>query len=522
MRTARDLEQARDPLRGFAEHAFSRAAGSPLVAGNRVRLLRDATENFPAWLGAIESAQRSIFFEQYIFADDPLGREFAAMLASKARSGVRVRVLYDWFGAVGERTRRVLQPVAAAGAEVRCFNPPRIESPLGWVVRNHRKSLVVDGTVGFVTGICIAQRWVGDPAVGRQPWRDTGVEVRGPAVSDLGRAFAQTWAEAGGIVTSDDLPTAEMIPNEGDVTLRVIATAPSTAGVYRLDHLIAALARRTLWLTDAYFVGTAAYVQALRAAARDGVDVRFLVPGETDVPLVKAIGRAGYRPLLESGVRVWEWNGPMLHAKTSVADGRWSRVGSSNLNVASWLGNHELDVAVEDAGFAHDMEDSFLADLDNATEIVLSPRRRPAPVRRPPPRPRPLPDHGERRARSGLAAAGALRIGHAVGAAIGGYRVLGPAEAKLLGLGGLVLFAIAIVSLAWPRVAAFPIAVLSLWLSAALMWRAWRLRREAKRRGDPRPAQTSNAEPGGVAHTRPPDPGESRPPASYGGEPPHA
>jgi cardiolipin synthase len=512
---------ARDPLRGSAEHAFSRAAGAPLVAGNRVRLLRDSTENYPAWLGALAAAQRSIFFEAYIFADDPLGREFAAVLAARARSGVRVRVLYDWLGAVGEGTRRVLEPVSAAGAEVRCFNPPRVDSPLGWVVRNHRKSIVVDGEVGFVTGLCIAQRWVGDPARGRQPWRDTGVEVRGPAVADLARAFAHTWAEAGGIITSDDLPTSEMIGPQGDVALRVIATAPSTAGLYRLDHLIAALARRTLWLTDAYFVGTAAYVQALRAAARDGVDVRFLVPGESDVPLVKAIGRAGYRPLLEGGVRVFEWNGPMLHAKTAAADGRWARVGSSNLNVASWMGNHELDVAVEDAGFAREMEDSFLADLENATEIVLSARRRPSPVRRPPPRLRGmLTDHGERRARSGLAAAGALRIGHAVGAAIGGYRVLGPAEARLLFAGGVALLAMGVVALAFPRVAAFPIAVLGFWLASALMWRAWRLRREARQtdrhRAHPPDAETQGTPPPEPAPTR------ERRSVSSGGGPPRA
>jgi cardiolipin synthase len=507
---------SRDPLRGFAEHAFSRAAGAPLVGGNDVRLLRDSTENYPAWLQAIEGAERSIFFEAYIFADDPLGREFAALLAAKARAGVRVRVLYDWLGAVGEGTRRVLAPVDAAGAEVRCFNPPRVDSPLGWIIRNHRKSVVVDGEVGFVTGLCIAQRWVGDPRVGRQPWRDTGVEVRGPAVADLSRAFAHTWAEAGGIITSDDLPTADAIPPQGDVALRVIATAPSTAGLYRLDHLIAAIARRTLWLTDAYFVGTAAYVQALRAAALDGVDVRFLVPGESDVPLVKAIGRAGYRPLLEAGVRVWEWNGPMLHAKTAVADGRWARVGSSNLNVASWMGNHELDVAVEDAGFAHEMEETFVADLANATEIVLSARRRPAPVRPPPPRGRGR-DHGDRRARSGLAAAGALRIGHAVGAALGGYRVHGPAEAKLLALGGLVLFAIGIAAVVWPRIVAFPIAVVGLWLSFALMWRAWRLRREARSGAAVTPANGDDATAPDDA-AAPPEAGERRP-ASSGSAP---
>ena len=147
-----------------------------------------------------------------------------------------------------------------------------------------------------------------------------------------------------------DLPRrGDRSPPEGEVALRVVAATSGTAGLFRLDTLVAALARKTLWLTDAYYAGTSAYVQALRAAARDGVDVRLLVPGRgSDIALMQAISRAGYRPLLEAGVRVFEWNGPMLHAKTAVADARWARVGSTNLNLASWIGNRELDVVVED------------------------------------------------------------------------------------------------------------------------------------------------------------------------------
>ena len=134
--------------------------------------------------------------------------------------------------------------------------------------------------------------------------------------------------------------------------LRVVATVPATAVLFRVDQLVAALAKNRLWLTDAYYAGTTAYVQALRAAAKDGVDVRLLVPNGTDIPILRPLSRAGYRPLLEAGVRVFEWNGTMLHAKTAVADSNWARVGSSNLNVASWLGNCELDVVVEDESFA--------------------------------------------------------------------------------------------------------------------------------------------------------------------------
>jgi len=133
--------------------------------------------------------------------------------------------------------------------------------------------------------------------------------------------------------------------------MRVVAGSPSTGSLYRFDQLIAAGAERTLWLTDAYFVATSLYVQSLKAAAEGGVDVRLLVPGASDVTLVRSISRAGYRPLLEAGVRVFEWNGSMLHAKTAVADSRWARVGSSNLNLTSWMGNWELDVAVDNPSF---------------------------------------------------------------------------------------------------------------------------------------------------------------------------
>ena len=443
-----------------------------------MRLLRDAGENFPAWLEAIAGARESVLFEAYIVADDRIGRAFAELLAERARAGVRVRVLHDWLGGLGEAPRSFWRRLAEAGVEVRTFNPPRLDSPLGWVARDHRKSIVVDGRVGFVTGLCVAERWAGDPARGVEPWRDTGIEVRGPAVADLSRAFAQVWDEAGTPLADDELPDAARIPAAGDVALRVVASEPATSGLYRLDHLVAAMARTSLWITDAYFVGTAAYVQALRAAAHDGVDVRLLVPGESDLGLVKRLSVAGYRPLLEAGIRIFEWNGPMLHAKTAVADGRWARVGSSNLNLSSWLANWELDVAIEHEGFAHEMEAAYEEDLGRATEIVLDARRRVQPVRPVPRKRRPRPP-GRRREGSAVAAAGALRIGNAVGAALGGYRVLGPTEARLLGVAAAVLLALGAIGVVWPRVTATPLAILSVWLGISLMARAWRLRRRS-------------------------------------------
>src|SRR5262245_43756398 len=417
------------PERSLAEQAFSRAAGAPLVAGNRVRLLRDAEENYPAWLEAIAAAKRFVHFECYIIHEDEMGRRFADALAAKAREGVPVRLVNDWLGSLGNASRRFWRGLRAAGVEVRTYNPPQVDSPFGWLSRDHRKMLGVDGSVSFVTGLCVGQMWAGWPERGIPPWRDTGVEVRGPAVVDVEDAFADVWASMGEPLAAAELLAPGSVPPAGDVALRVVASTPNTAGLYRLDQLIAAMARKTLWLTDAYFVGIAPYVQALGAAARDGVDVRLLVPNAGDVALLRPLSRAGYRPLLEAGVRVFEWNGSMLHAKTAVADSRWARVGSTNLNIASWLGNCELDVAVEDEAFARSMEAMYERDLESATEIVLSRHRLRAAA---PSRPS-APRVGRRGGSANRAAAGALRLGRAVGAALTSRRLLGPAEAQVMG-----------------------------------------------------------------------------------------
>ncbi len=230
------------------------------------------------------------------------------------------------------------------------------------------------GASGFVTGLCLSARWEGDPAKGLDPWRDTGVQLEGPALADLETAFAEVWDATGDPIPPGEFTPPASMPVRGDVALRVIPTAPATTAVYRLDLVMSSIARKTLWLTDAYFVGIPPYVQALCQAARDGVDVRLLVPGGSDVPLVSPLSRSGYRPLLEAGVRVFEWNGTMLPRQDG--GGRWSvgQVGSTNLNLQSWMGNYELDVAVEDAGFAQQMEAIYIEDLAKATEIVLSKR----------------------------------------------------------------------------------------------------------------------------------------------------
>jgi cardiolipin synthase len=471
----------------LADQVFSRTAGAHLVRGNSVRLLRDAAENYPAWIEAIRSAQRFVHFENYILHEDAVGERFAEAFIAKAREGIPVRIIYDWIGSLGT-SRSFWRRLREGGVDVRSFNPPRLDQPLGWITRDHRKCLVVDGRIAFVTGLCVGQMWEGRPERGLAPWRDTGVALEGPAVADVAFAFADSWRVTGRPLPEDELVAPETVNEAGSINVRVVASTPWSASLYRLDPLVASLAKRTLWLTDAYFAGTFLYVQALRAAAEDGVDVRLLVPGPgSDIPLVQAISRTGYRTLLRSGVRVFEWNGPMLHAKTAVADARWARVGSTNLNIASWVGNRELDVVIEDEGFGETMEEMFREDLSNSTEIVLEPRHRLRPaggvrVRRPP----------RAGGRGTRAAAGALRITNAIGSVLKARRVHHPTERWLMGQTASVLFLVALVGFLWPRVLAWPLGLLCLWFSLALLARALRRRKpEPRSERDQPPGPTS-------------------------------
>jgi len=462
-------------MRELADQAFSRAAGAPLVEGNSVRLLIDARENYPAWLDAIRGAEHHINFESYIIHEDSAGWRFADALVAKARDGVRVRLIYDWMGGFGKTSRSFWNHLRAGGVEVRCYNPPRFDSPLGWLSRDHRKMISVDGQVGFITGLCVGRMWEGIPEKKIEPWRDTGVEVRGKAVADIERAFAQVWAMMGEPIPEYELVSRDGLESLGHVSLRVVASVPSTAGIFRMDQLVAALARKRLWLTDAYYAGMTTYVQALKAAAQDGVDVRLLVPNGTDIPLLRPLSRAGYRPLLEAGVRVFEWNGTMLHAKTAVADGHWARVGSTNLNIASWFGNCELDAVVEDEPFARLMEETYLHDLDNSTEVVLDAEHN---IHAPnePPHAHPVMSSGG--GSGGRAAAGAIRLGNAIGAAFTNRRVLEPVEAHIMVTTGALLLALAIIFWFFPRVLVYPLAIMFVWIAIGLFYKAHKLYRE--------------------------------------------
>jgi phosphatidylserine/phosphatidylglycerophosphate/cardiolipin synthase-like enzyme len=457
--------------RELSELAFTRATGAAPIAGNRVRILRNAEENYPAWEEAIRRAERSIHMEMYIIHWDAIGRKFVDLLAAKAREGVKVRLLYDWFGCGWAPLFGLLRPLAKAGGDVRCFNPPTFSAILGWTRRNHRKLITVDGRVAFVAGLCIGRDWTGQPEKHRQPWRDTGIEIVGPAVAHADMAFAESWRFAGTPLDPEELVNPEDIPAAGSVPLRLIPTAPFTWSMLQLDLLVTAMASRTLWITDAYFLGHGPYVEALRRAAKDGVDVRLLLPQGSDVGWTVPASRTLYRTLLEGGVRIFEWNGPMIHAKTAAADSRWARIGSTNLNLSSWLGNWELDVAIEDKEVACTLEAHYEDDLGNSTEIVLGRRRQRGGLPMNP------------RARARRSARRVIRtvsgLSRSIGAAVTGNRRLEEFEFAPLFTFGTLLLVLAIIGSAYPAVFAWPLALLAGWTGLSFVWEAlamWRRR----------------------------------------------
>lgn len=450
--------------------AVDRAAGARPIPGNRVDLLFDGPMAFESMLDLMARAERWIHFDNYIFHDDHTGRRFADLLINRARDGLAVRVSCDWLGSAGTPNafwRRLID----GGVEVRHFHRPGPFDLTTILSRNHRKLIVADGRTAVLGGICIGDEWAGDPARGRLPWRDTAVRVEGPAAAALDQAFQRTWA-----VGAAPLPAGEGaadVPAAGEAEVRVLAGEPGQERAYRTSELLLATAASRVWITDAYLVAPRRLFRYLVDAAREGVDVRLLVPGTSDLPLVRNLTRIGYRELLQAGVRIFEWKGPMLHAKTLVADGRWVRVGSSNLNHSSLVDNYELDVLVDDSGLAEKMEAQFRRDLDHSAEVGLRPARGPGGLRRvlPPRLGFQQPDDPGLPHRRGLGERGRRSV-LAVRTLVAGARlaVFGPLAAGLA-LIGVLFFVI-------PAPMGLIFGVASIWLSAISLAKVLRQRRE--------------------------------------------
>ena len=362
-----------DTAPAILEQLRLRAGGSEMYPHCSLKILNDSRENFPAWLDAVRAAERSVLVEMYIFSDNAFGRRMRDLLLQKCAQGVQVVLVYDWFGSLWQDLKGFFRPLKQAGALVVAYNRMGFASGIGLLSRNHRKSIVVDGETAFVSGLCISSAWEGQPEKGIAPWRDTGVMLRGAVVADVVRALADSLQSQGFRLPEALLPESRRPENEngGDARVGIVATTPADNNMMRLDLVLLALTNRRLWLTDAYFMPTRLYTQALINAAEAGVDVRILVPKTSDIGWIARVSRTRYRELLRAGVRIFEWNGTMIHAKTAVADGFLVRIGSTNLNFSSWHFNRELDTIAEDAAAAAQMERQFLQDLNNATEIVL-------------------------------------------------------------------------------------------------------------------------------------------------------
>ncbi|MGF1470272.1 MAG: phosphatidylserine/phosphatidylglycerophosphate/cardiolipin synthase family protein [Rubrobacteraceae bacterium] len=396
------------------EKVLSRTSDAPLREGNRLVLLKNGPHTYDDWLQAISGAKRWIHLDNYILENDTVGYRFAEALAKKASEGVRVRVLHDWFGCL-DVPRAFWKELRDAGVEVRAVNPPTLGTPLGIARRDHRKLVAVDGEYASTGGVCIADGWlVVSPETGL-PYRDTAVSLHGPAVADVERAFAGVWAETGEpLPAGEEQPLAERIPPAGDKSVRIVVQEPRKMRTLRMLELLTAGVEQRLWVTDPYFLSLPILSQSLMAVARDGVDVRVMAPATNDIAWIGAASRTGYRQFLEAGVRIFEYSGPMIHAKTVTADGWWSKVGSTNLNFSSLFANWEIDLVAEDPSFARSMEELFEEDLANAREVRLVKTGRRHKVR--PDRPMETGNRGARRGvvGSGSGSAGTLsRVGFA-------------------------------------------------------------------------------------------------------------
>ncbi|MBC7894727.1 MAG: phosphatidylserine/phosphatidylglycerophosphate/cardiolipin synthase family protein [Cytophagaceae bacterium] len=354
-----------------------RIAAADVSAGNAVQLLRNGPAAFDAMAALIETATQEVSMEQYIFRGDEVGQRFIDALAAAARRGVRVRLMVDWVGRLGTPLS-FFSPVREAGGEVRIFQCPGWRPWLGLLPRDHRKLLVVDRKAGITGGIGIGEQWrKGLLRKRRSPWRDTAVEICGPAALDLAASFDRMWDIAGGdgkmSFRGFRAPNATHLDPYHDPPslVGIVEGEPLRQRVSRALQMQAIGAEKAIWLASAYFAPSWSVAEALAGAARDGVDVRVLIPSRYDHPWLRTIITPFIMRLLGSGVRLWEWRGEMMHAKTSVIDGRWVRVGSTDYNLLGVAINYELDAVIEDATLGRQAEEMFLEDLEASRELSM-------------------------------------------------------------------------------------------------------------------------------------------------------
>ena len=351
-------------------------AGGPLIAGNRTRLLRDGPETFRAMFGAVN-------LEYYIIEDVAYdGMHLGDLLIAKRQAGIAINVIYDSYGS-GSTPDAFFDRLKGAGIKLVSFNPVNpLESKVAYAPneRDHRKILVVDGQVAIVGGVNLSTAYQsnplgkssGPPGTTQDQWRDTDLQIEGPAVAEMQKLFLEHWTAQKG----EALDTSAMFPANGPngpAVVRVLGSSPGEAMPDYYAALLTAIrtAEKSIWLTTAYFAPTPDQLGDLKDAARRGVDVRLLLPGRSDSPLSLAVAHSHYTGLLETGVKIFETFDIILHAKTVVVDGVWSSIGSSNFDHRSVIANDEVDVVVLGSQAAQELEDLFGADQAGAKPLTL-------------------------------------------------------------------------------------------------------------------------------------------------------
>lgn len=344
--------------------------GAPVTYGNDAELLVNGDNIFPAFLETIAGAERTINLLTYVYWTGDIAHEVAGALCAKASAGVRCNVLLDAVGAY-KMNSSLIGDMESAGVNIHRFRPVKPYAIRRVTNRTHRKILVADGRVGMTGGVGIAQEWTGN-AQDPDHWRDTHVRVRGPVVRGLQGAFAENWLEATGEVLTGEAYLPQLDPVDGGSAMQVMR---SSAGVGDTDaealyYLAVASASKSLALTSAYFAPRPAFIHALVAAVERGVEVRVLVPGpHIDKRVVRAAGRSSYQQLLDGGVRIFEYQPTMMHAKTLVVDDMWSSVGSVNFDNRSFQLNDEATLTIWSKAFAGQLVEVFEADIEHSKEM---------------------------------------------------------------------------------------------------------------------------------------------------------
>jgi cardiolipin synthase len=358
----------RDPT---FERCMAHLLGPPLVNGNRITSLLNGDEIFPAMLAGIRSAQSTITFETYIYWSGTVGSEFSAALAERARAGVRVHVLLDWLGS-NKLDASAIAEMEEAGVEVERYRPLRWYNLSRINSRTHRKILVIDGRLGFIGGVGIADEWSGH-AQSPEHWRDSHFQLEGPAVAHLQAAFVDNWIKTHSDVLNAATYFPELAP-VGNCRAQVFKSSPREGGdSARLMFLLSiSAARERILIANSYFVPDARTIEALVAALKRGVQVEIIVPGHhTDTHTTRRASRSLWGPLLEAGAVIYEYQPTMYHCKIMVVDDLWVSVGSMNFDNRSFRLNDEANLNIIDRDFAEEQARVIADDKRASRQITL-------------------------------------------------------------------------------------------------------------------------------------------------------